>query len=57
MFMKLKGLLDDEELKEKGKRGYCGYVSEREMVLDAEENCGQTGSKTGRLEWNYLEAA
>jgi hypothetical protein len=31
--MKTKYLVDDEELKEKGRDGYCGYTSENEMVL------------------------
>jgi hypothetical protein len=39
MFMKINDLPDDEELKEKGKCAHCGYVSEREMVLDAAQSC------------------
>jgi hypothetical protein len=33
MLLKIKALIGDEELKEKGEYGGCGYTSESEMVL------------------------
>jgi len=38
MYMKLKDLSDEEELKQKGNNNYCSYVSESEMVLHSKRN-------------------
>jgi hypothetical protein len=54
--MKVKGLADDEELKEKGKSGYCGYPSKGHMVLDADKNCNLSRPKQDGWSEPILEA-